>query len=142
MLYLPCFHLSFLYKGCQNLELFGKGWYIHSFTLIHRQYQYFRFSSAAPGIVTVRKGRDEKECHVNIFRQQGYVFGGNLPAELPPGGLSMESQDYLYKIIPSFLPPNSKNNSSQNNSSQNNSSQKNSSQNNSSPEPQKSPSES
>lgn len=70
-----------------------------------RKYHHFRFSSLNPGVVFVKETSDPTEAEVphQLLRRPGTVFDGTLPQVLPPGGLSVERQAYLYKSIRPFV---------------------------------------
>ncbi len=63
-------------------------------------------SAAAPGVVVVKKSRDGEETTINILRRKEFVFAAeDMPRIIPAGGLSVERQRYLYKVVRPFVRP-------------------------------------
>ena len=68
-----------------------------------KQYQYFSFSSQKPGIVTCRASLTSEAVEFNLLSPRGQIVPDCLPAELiPPSGLFLERQQYLYTEIREF----------------------------------------
>ena len=69
-------------------------------------YQYFRFSSAEPGVVTVRSKRDAPELKVHVLKSDNYKFvSAARPAVVSPAGLSHERHRYLTKSVRPYIRP-------------------------------------
>lgn len=71
-----------------------------------RKYQYFRFSSDEPGVVTVKTNRDGNEEKMCILKDPRFRFvSWDRPAELQPPGLSQERHRYLYDHVRPYVRP-------------------------------------
>lgn len=71
-----------------------------------RQYQYFRMTSAAPGVVVVKQNCDADEISFNILRNEGFVFQQDmLPVIIPAQGMTSARQEYLYRTVRPYVRP-------------------------------------
>lgn len=78
--------------------------YFDVLCLFYRNYQYFKFSSDNPGMVTVRTERHGVETALQITKSQNHVFAvDQMPDVLPAAGLTVERQRYLYRIVRPFV---------------------------------------
>ena len=66
-------------------------------------YQHFRFAAATPGRVFCKEYSDSKEVAVKLLRRDSFTPAiGMLPPIIPPQGLSLDRQTYLFEKIREF----------------------------------------
>ena len=71
--------------------------------------QHFRFTAAFPGYVFVKDSNADKERKIKIVKDITWKPTlATLPDEIPPPGLTLERQWYLYNKIREFCPDNTK----------------------------------
>ena len=68
-----------------------------------KSYHHFTFSSASPGIVTLKQYSDSVSTTFSILKDSEWVPSAeDLPPTIPPSGLSNNRQWYLYRQIREF----------------------------------------
>ena len=72
-----------------------------------KEYQHFTFSSDKPGIVSVKKHVDTSSKELHLLKDN-WNPGESVPNILPPKGLPLERQWYLYDNIRQFCPEETK----------------------------------
>ena len=64
-----------------------------------KKYHHFNFDATSPGKVNVRCAHDGPVTTLNILKVNAECVNDDLPAVVPPKGLSSERQWYLYDKI-------------------------------------------
>ena len=64
-----------------------------------KKYHHFKFDATSPGKVNVRCAHDGPVTTLNILKVDAELVNDDLPAVVPPKGLSNERQWYLYDKI-------------------------------------------
>ena len=64
-----------------------------------KKYHHFNFDATSPGKVNVRCAHDGPVTTLNILKVDAELVNDDLPAVVPPKGLSNERQWYLYDKI-------------------------------------------
>ena len=64
-----------------------------------KKYHHFNFDATSPGKVNVRCAHDGPVTTLNILKVDAELVNNDLPAVVPPKGLSNERQWYLYDKI-------------------------------------------
>ena len=72
------------------------------------QMHHFRFSALNPGIVYVKNSCNDKEKPVKLLKTPWQPTLANMPNAIPPPGLTLERQWYLYNKIREFCPEEAK----------------------------------
>jgi len=79
--------------------------YLKGITKMH----HFRFSATHPGAVSVHNFSDDSERKINLLKDPHWrPTSTELPELIPPPGLSLERQWYLYQKIREFCPEEAK----------------------------------
>ena len=73
-----------------------------------KKFHHFRVSSSSPGSVFVRELSDSPEVEISLLKEPWTTDPEELPAVIPPRGLSTERQWYLYEQIRPFCPDDDK----------------------------------
>ena len=67
---------------------------------------HLRFTCEKPGSVLVRDTSDSPEREINLVKEKDWKPAvDDLPAVIPPPGLSLERRQYLFEKIREFCPP-------------------------------------
>jgi len=66
-----------------------------------KKFRHFRFRSEHPGLLTIKANRDDSEQSFDMCSRQAEF--ASVPHEVPPPGLPLERQRYLYKYIRQFV---------------------------------------
>ena len=69
-----------------------------------KKYHHFRLSSSSPGSIFVKEQNGSPEVKINLLKEPWTPDVDELPAIVPPRGLSAERQWYLYEQIRPFCP--------------------------------------
>ena len=69
-----------------------------------KKYHHFRIFSSSPGTVFVKEQNDTPEVELILLKEPWDVDSDTLPNIVPPHGLSIERQWYLYERIRPFCP--------------------------------------
>ena len=69
-----------------------------------KSYHHLHFSSTARGHVFVRERSDSPEVDINLLKDDWSPSADVLPDRVPPKGLSLTRQWYLYNKIREFCP--------------------------------------
>ena len=65
--------------------------------------EYFRLSSAHPGVIYLKTNRDATDTSHNILRRADFTISNAMPLSIQPGGLSETWSQYLYKTVRLFV---------------------------------------
>ena len=71
-----------------------------------KKFHHFRVSSSSPGLVFAKQWSDSPEVTFKVLKEPWTPAVDELPAVVPPRGLSTERQWYLYDSIRQFCPDN------------------------------------
>ena len=70
-----------------------------------KKFQHFRFSCQHPGAVFVKTNCNDVEKKYTLVKSEcEHTLRDDFPATIPPPGLSVERQQYLYEKIREFCP--------------------------------------
>ena len=69
-----------------------------------KQYQHFIMTSNAPGELILQKSADGEEQEILLLHSEWLPTAESLPAVIPPPGLSLARQQYLYEKIRPYCP--------------------------------------
>lgn len=69
--------------------------------------RHFRFSSLSPGTLFVKSHADDTEREITLLkptvRHEDLTTGRVMPEILPPGGMTLERQRYLFRMVRPFV---------------------------------------
>ena len=68
-----------------------------------KSYHHFRFDSSAPGHVFTREKSDSSEVDINLLKDDWRPSASQLPVRVPPKGLGLVRQWYMYNKIREFV---------------------------------------
>ena len=72
------------------------------------QMHHFRFTASKPGVVYVKNFNDDTEKEIKLLKTPWQPTTHNMPDVIPPPGLSIERQWYLFNKIRDFCPDEAK----------------------------------
>ena len=72
------------------------------------QMHHFRFSASNPGVVYVKISCNDTEKEIKLLKTPWQPTLANMPNIIPPPGLTLERQWYLFNKIREFCPDESK----------------------------------